>query len=49
MFCEIVRGNGPDGTIAYQDETVCVFPSRDQRPTNLGHMLVVTCDHYRNL
>ena len=49
VFCEIVVGDRPDGTIAYQDRTVCVFPSRDQRPTNLGHMLVVTCDHYRNL
>ncbi len=35
--------------MAYQDESVAVFAARDQRPTNLGHMLVVTCAHYRNL
>lgn len=35
--------------VAYHDGTVAVFASRDQRPTNLGHMLVVTCEHYRNL
>ena len=49
VFCEIVEGKGPDGIVAYQDKTVSVFASRDQRPTNRGHMLVVTCDHYRNL
>ena len=26
-----------------------VFPSRDQRPMNQGHMLVVTRRHFRNL
>ncbi len=49
VFCKIIEGHGPDGIIAYQDRTVSVFASRDQRPTNLGHMLVVTCNHYRNL
>ncbi len=49
MFCEIIEGRGPVGMVAYQDKTVSVFAARDQRPTNLGHMLVVTCDHYRNL
>lgn len=49
VFCDIVQGSGPDGLIAYQDDAVCVFASRDQRPTNLGHMLVVTCQHYQDL
>jgi histidine triad (HIT) family protein len=49
VFCEIVQGKGPKGIVAYQDDTVAIFASRDQRPTNRGHMLVVTCEHYRNL
>jgi diadenosine tetraphosphate (Ap4A) HIT family hydrolase len=49
VFCEIVRGEGPKGIVAYQDGTVTVFASRDQRPTNLGHMLVVTNEHHRDL
>jgi diadenosine tetraphosphate (Ap4A) HIT family hydrolase len=48
-FCETVRGEGPERIVAYQDATMAVFAARDQRPMNLGHMLVVTCKHYRNL
>lgn len=49
VFCEVANGEGPPGIVAYIDDLVCVFASRDQRPTNLGHMLVVTRRHYRNL
>lgn len=50
VFCEIVRGEGPEEIVGSdQNSTVADFAARDQRPTNLGHMLVVTCEHYRNL
>ncbi len=49
MFCEIVAERQDQGVIAYQDEDVVVFPARDQRPKNEGHMLVVTRRHFRNL
>jgi diadenosine tetraphosphate (Ap4A) HIT family hydrolase len=49
VFCEIVGGTRDRGVIAYEDEYVAVLPSRDQRPTNLGHMLLVTQDHFQNL
>ena len=31
------------------DESVAVLPSHDQRPENLGHMLVVTRQHFETL
>ncbi len=49
VFCEIVCEQRDQGVIAYQGEEVVVFPSRDQRPMNQGHMLVVTRRHFRNL
>ena len=49
VFCRIAAGDGPGGEICYQDEHVCAFPAKGQRPTNRGHMLVITRDHYRNL
>jgi histidine triad (HIT) family protein len=49
VFCQIAAGNRPDGVVAYEDDVVCVFASRDQRPRNHGHMLVITRDHHRNL
>jgi histidine triad (HIT) family protein len=49
VFCEVVAGRRDQGVIAYQDEEVVVFPSVHQRPTNQGHMLVVTSSHFRNL
>ncbi len=49
VFCEIVGEQRDEGVIAYQEEEVVVFASRDQRPMNEGHMLVVTRRHFRNL
>ncbi len=49
VFCEIVSEQRDVGVIAYQDDEVVVFPSRDQRQMNQGHMLVVTRRHFRNL
>ncbi len=49
MVCEIIAGHRDAGVIAFQDNDVVVFPARGQRPTNLGHMLVVTRSHYRNM
>ena len=49
MFCEIVGGKRDRGVIAFEDEYVALLPSRDQRPTNLGHMLLVTRGHFRDL
>ena len=48
-FCEIAGEQRYKGVIAYQEKEVVVFASRDQRPTNEGHMLVVTRRHFRNL
>ena len=48
VFCEVASEHRDQGVIAYQEEVV-VFPSRDQRPMNHGHMLVVTRRHFRNL
>ncbi|MGQ0434524.1 MAG: HIT family protein [Microthrixaceae bacterium] len=49
VFCEISRGERDPDVVAYQDEHVMVVPSLHQRPTNRGHMLVLTRDHFRNL
>ena len=49
VFCQILAGERDPGIIAYMDESVAVFPSRDQRPRNLGHMLVVTRQHFGTL
>ncbi len=49
VFCEIVSEQRDLGVIAYQNEELVVFPARDQRPMNQGHMLVVTRRHSRNL
>ncbi|MCA1680110.1 MAG: HIT domain-containing protein, partial [Actinobacteria bacterium] len=49
MLCEVVCEHRDQGVIAYQDDHIVVFPSRDQRPSNQGHMLVVTRRHFRNL
>ena len=49
VFCQILAGERDEGVIAYMDESVAVLPSRDQRPRNLGHMLVVTRQHFETL
>ncbi|MGQ0434499.1 MAG: HIT family protein [Microthrixaceae bacterium] len=49
VFCEIITGQREAAVIAFHDDDVVVIPARDQRPTNLGHMLVVTRGHYRNI
>lgn len=49
VFCQILAGDRDEGVIAYQDEWVALLPSRHQRPTNLGHVLLVTRAHLRNL
>lgn len=44
VFCRILRGELP-GALAFRDSHTAVFPSRDQQPRNLGHMLVVPIRH----
>lgn len=49
VLCQVIAGQRDQGVIAYQDDFVVVLPSRDQQPKNLGHMLVLTRQHYANL
>lgn len=48
-FCDIASGDVPENIMCYEDEFCCAFPSKGQRPSNRGHMLVITREHYRNL
>jgi histidine triad (HIT) family protein len=45
VFCRILRGELTPGVVAFRDSHTAVFPSRDQQPRNLGHMLVVPVRH----
>jgi histidine triad (HIT) family protein len=45
VFCRIVRDELTPGVVAFRDSQTAVFPSRDQRPRNRGHMLVVPIRH----
>jgi histidine triad (HIT) family protein len=45
VFCRILRGELTPGVVAFRDSLTAVFPSRDQQPRNLGHMLVVPVRH----
>lgn len=46
VFCKIISREIP-AYIVYEDEKVLAF--LDQRPTSLGHTLVVPKSHYANL
>jgi len=48
-FCAYAAGRFRGELVAYADEHVMVMPSRDQRPGNLGHCLVVPRTHVPNI
>lgn len=46
-FCSIIRREDPDAREIYRDgKIVAFFP---QEPATLGHILVVPCDHIRDI
>lgn len=45
VFCQILSGELTPDVVAYRDDYTVVFPSKDQRPGNEGHMLVVPLQH----
>jgi len=45
VFCRILRLELTPGVLAFDDGKTAVFPSRNQMPRNLGHMLVVPALH----
>lgn len=48
-FCEVIAGRRDRGVLIMDVEHVAAFPAKDQRPTNVGHTLVVPRGHFRNL
>lgn len=48
-FYLIGAGQLQPGVVAYDDGVVAAFPSREQRPKNHGHLIVVPRQHCRNL
>jgi len=48
-FCAYAAGRFSRELIVYEDATVLVMPSKDQKRTNRGHCLVVTRAHIPNI
>lgn len=46
IFCKIVKGEIPS-TKVYEDEKMLVFI--DIKPVNIGHLLVIPKEHYKNI
>jgi histidine triad (HIT) family protein len=49
VFCRILQGELTPQVIAFRDIHTAVFPSRNQQPRNLGHMLVVPIPHVAHI
>lgn len=45
VFCKIVSGEIPAGTIVYENEYVIAFP--DLHPVATGHTLLIPKEHYK--
>ncbi len=46
IFCELTHGGG-EVSICYEDSRAIAF--MDIQPVNLGHVLVVPCEHFESL